>query len=106
MNRATELVAILLASLAATQVNAQLPSKVPPASVLSESPAGTNTVLVIRAGDLSDRTVVLEINGSKVAELKSNQSYTDVYSPGRLRFTFGSDIASLPIDAYAIANEE
>ncbi len=59
---------------------------------------------MIRAGDLGDRTVVLEINGSKVAELRSNQSYSGVYSAGRLRFTF----ADMPttIDAYAIANEE
>jgi hypothetical protein len=104
--RAAAFIATLFANLAAAQVHAQFPSKVPPAAALSEQPAGTNTVLVIRAADLGSQTVVLEINGSKVAELTSNQSYTGVYSPGRLRFTFGSDAGSLPIDAYAIANEE
>ena len=101
MNRAAS-IALLFACL---QVQAQSLSTVPPSAALSEAPAGTNTLLVIRAGDLGDQTVVLEINGSKAAELKSSESYSGVYSPGRLRFTFAGT-PTHTIDAYAIANEE
>jgi hypothetical protein len=95
------LLAAVLCACPAIQIHAQSPA-VPLSTSLSEPPSATNTVVVIRAGDLGDQAVVLEINGSKVAELKSSQSYTGVYSPGRLRFTF----AETTMDTYAIANEE
>lgn len=101
MNRVRVSIAILLAGFAAAQANAQAP-----AAALSEPPAGTNMVLVIRAADLGFRTVVLEINGSKAAELKSGESYTGVYAPGKLRFTFPGDAAWQQVDTFAIANEE
>jgi tetratricopeptide (TPR) repeat protein len=96
----------LLALLAAAPALAQSLSTVPPSAPLAEEPAGTNSVLVIQAGDLGDRTIVMEINGTKVAELKTNGSFRGVYSPGRVRFTFPGDSAYRQVDTFAIANEE
>jgi len=106
VNLAKAAIALLLASFVAAQAHAQSFVTVPPAALLSEPPAATNMVLVIRAGDLGGQTVALEINGSKAAELTSSQSYTAVYSPGRLRIAFAGDSEWKSFDTYAIANEE
>ena len=98
--------AALIALLAAAPAHAQSLSTVPPAVPPTEQPAGTNSLLVIKAGDLGNAVVVVEVNGAKIAEFKSNDSYRGVYSPGRLRFSFPGDKAWRQMDTYTIANEE